>query len=285
MNTVSVFGESDNYFAGMDTAGGELEDLEFIAEGANLTTFQDGIISEEDIDLSQTYKLFIDAIPAFFEREEITADSLKEFLDSSIYAYYMPIYREHETVFLTIAKGSELNPEVNLNDEEKEWILERAGKWCVTEVSVPDDPQDSTLDYRRKMESYLEYKNIHNAEIYFVSWINPESLMNAVCFTGNKTETGKDEIIIVAVDFLTYDESGNLTVKKRGSDEYFDVTEAEYTYEELWERNKGTNKNPELSGGGGSASKRIPYGVYIAVAAGVIIIAGVIIFVRKKAQR
>ena len=40
INTIIVFGDFDINFAGMDDASEELVDLDFIAEGANLTSFQ-----------------------------------------------------------------------------------------------------------------------------------------------------------------------------------------------------------------------------------------------------
>ena len=279
----SVSAATDNVFVGMDTVA-ELDDLDFIAKEANMGEFEDGEILPGDLDFSRIQKIYIDTLPYLFNDEKLNAASLKELLNNSNYVYKMPIYREHETVFLTIAKGLELSPDVDLPEEGIAYIQERAGKWIVSDVGIPDKQLDPKEDYMGLMESYLKLKDIHNAEIYFVSSINPKSMMNAVCFTGKQTETGEDEIIFVAMDDLTYDKYGNLVVEVYETGEFLDISEAEYTYEELRKMNeeKTQNYNPELSGGVGGRSKITNYGVYFVIIAGTIIAAGTILFIRKK---
>ena len=286
INTIIVIGDFDINFAGMDDASEELVDLDFIAEGANLTSFQDGEITANDLDFSRIHKIYIDTLPYFFNEESITEESLKELLNNSDYVYYMPLYRESETVFLTIAIGKELNPNVEFSEESIARIQERAGRWCVTEVGLAKEPLDPSTDYIGLMDSYLALKGIHNAEVYFVSGINPESMINAVCFTGSNTETGEDEIFFVAVDSLQYDELGNLVSTKFGSDEYYDASEAEYTYEELREMGKEFELDPGLSGGaGGGAGKSINFGLYIVIIVGIIVLVGIIVVLAKKLVR
>lgn len=265
----NIWGDQDNIFVGMDTVD-ELDDLGFIAQEANITEFEDGEITVEDLDFSRINKIFVDTLPYFFNEQEIRADSLKALINGSDYVYYMPIYREHETIFLTIAKGQELSPDADLSEEGIAYIQERAGRWCVSEVGRADEVMDPAADYMGLMESYLDLRDIHDAEIYFVSRINPESVINAVCFTGDKTETGDDELIFVAVDKLKYDESGNLV-----------VDDAEYTYEELWEMNEKLDLNPEYSGGSSMQSHN-NIGVYITIAAGILLIVIIVLMIIRK---
>ena len=286
---------SDNVFVGMGDVEEVFVDYDRLVSGINLGSYKDGDMTEDELDFSRVQKIFIDTFPSIFEEEKINADALKYFLNNSNYVYYMPINRPHESLFLTIAKGLEVTEEdykyfeeVGMSDEEIAEAENDAGHWIITEVGLYDELQDASMDYMGLMESYLEYKNIHNAEVYFASNINPKSMITGIVFTGKQTESGEDEIIFVAVDTLQYDEAGNLiSIDKYAleDDGDYEIEDAEYTYEELRELSKNINLDPELSGGGGSTSKRIPYGVYIAIAAGAIIIAGVIIFVRKRAQR
>jgi len=271
-----VLGDSDNTFVGMDMAS-ELDDLDYIAQDANKTTFEDGEITADELDFSRIQKIYVDTLPYFFKDQTIDADSLKELINNANYVYYMPLYREHQTFFLTIAIGRELSPEGEalLTEEGKAHIRERAGRWIVSETAFSDVPLDPATDYMGLMESYLELKDIHNAEIYFVSRINPESRINAVCFTGKKTDSGDDEIIFVAVDKLKYDESGVL-----------DYSDAEYTYDELRKMNEEENMDPEYSGGGGGTGKRDISWIYIPIAIVVIVIAGTVFTsVRNRLKR
>ncbi len=272
----AVRGDSDNTFVGMDTAS-ELDDLDYILQDANGPKFEDGEITAEELDFSRIQKIHINTLTYFFKDQETDAGSIKEMLDDADYVYYMPLYREHQTIFLTIAIGRELSPEGEaiLTEEGKAYIRERAGKWIVSEVGISEEPLDPATDYMGLMESYLELKDIHNAEIYFVSRINPESMINAVCLTGKKTESGEDEMIFVAVDKLEYDESGVL-----------DYSDAEYTYEELRKMNEEDDWGPEYSGGGGGTGKRDISWIYIPIAVVVIAIAGTVFTsVRRKMRR
>ena len=168
-------------------------------------------------------------------------------------------------------------------------MLERVGRWFVSQVRIPDDPQNPSFDYMGLMESYLEYKNIHNSEVYFISRINPKSMITAAVITGKQNEQGEEEIIFVAVDTLQYDESGNLiSVEpyKVYDDGDFEIEDAEYTYEELRELSKEFDLNPGMAGGGGGGrAKRVNYGVYIAIAVGVIVLVGIIVVLVKKMVR
>lgn len=285
---------SDNTFVGTDTVDEVYVDLDIIMEESS-APYEDGALTLDELNFERTQKIFIDTLPYFFKEENVTADSLKELINNADYVYYMPIYREHETVFLSIAKGSEITEEdyqlfeqVSAPEEEIAKLERDVGRWCVTEIGIDEKTKDPSTDYIGLMESYLDYKDIHNAEVYFVSTINPKSPITAVVFTGKKTGPGEDEIIFVAVDSLQYDGFGNLISVEPyeyEDDGDYEIEDAEYTYEELRELSKQINLDPELTGGGGGISKRINYGVYIAIVAGVIIIAGVIILIRKRTQR
>ena len=277
---------SDNVFVGVETAT-EVDDLAFIAEDATgLGIYKDGDITVDELNLNLIQKIYIDTSDYLFENENITAESLEDLINNSNYVYHLPIYREHETLYLTIAKGLDLSPDVDLSDEGKAYVQERAGKWCVTGVGVTEEPRDPSTDYMGKMENYLELKGIHSAKVYFVSSINPSSMMNAVCFTGNKTPAGEDEIIFVAVDRLTYDELGNLVVTKRGDDEFYDISEAEYTYDELCELNKKQILKPGQSGGvGGVLIDKTGLWICIAMIAGAIVISAIVVIIYNKRKQ
>ena len=285
---------SDNTFIGTETVEELYEDLDIIIEESH-ASYQDGEISLEELNFSRTHKIFIDTLPYIFNEKTVTADTLKELLNNSDYVYYMPIYREHETVFLTIAKGLEITEsdyelfeKVSASEEEIARLERDVGRWNVTERGVTDEPRDPSMDYIGLMESYLDYKNIHNAEIYYVGMIHPRSLVTAVVFTGKKTESGEDEILFVAVDALKYDGSGNLISVDPyiyEDDGDFEIEDAEYTYEELRELSKEFDLDPGTAGGGGLVKKR-NYGVYAALIAGVVVIAiGITLITKKKLKR
>lgn len=286
--SINVFA-SDNVFVGSETVEEVYGDIDIILEESS-ASYKDGEITLEDLNFERTQKIFVDTLPYFFNEKTVTASSLKELIDNLDYVYYMPIFREHETVFLTIAKGLELSEsdyelleQVSAPDDAIAELERDIDRWCITGIGITDEPWDPSMDYIGKVDNYLTYKNIHNAEIYFVSRINPDSLISAVCFTGNKTESGEDEILFIAVDRLAYDESGQLVCKKRGFDDYYDVSEAEYTYEDLRTMNNRSIVDPEATGGGGGGLvKKGNYGVYAAIIAGVVVIAVVIVLITKK---
>ena len=287
---------SDNVFVGMETVEEVLVDYDRIVLGINLGVYKDGDMTEEDLDFSRVQKIFIDTLPDIFNDDNTSADTLKCFLDNSNYVYYMPINRQHESLFLTIAKGLEVTEEdykyfeeIKMTDEEIAEAEEDAGHWIVTEVGLYDEQRDSSMDYMGLMESYLEYKDIHNAEVYFVSNINPKSMITGVVFTGKQTDSGEDEIIFVAVDTLQYDGLGNLiSIEKYEleDDGDYEIEDAEYTFEELRELNKDNKLDSGLSGGGGGgAGKSINFGLYIVIIVGFIVLVGIIVVLAKKLVR
>ena len=290
-----VRADSDNIFVGTDTVDEVYEDLDIIMEESS-APYQDGELTPDELNFERTQKIFIDTLPYFFKEKKVTADSLKELINNSDYVYYMPIYREHETVFLTIARGSEITEEnyqlfeqVSITDEELARLERDVGRWCVTEIGV-DKPRNPSTDYIGLMESYLAYKDIHNAEVYFVSTINPKSPITAVVFTGKMTESGEDEIIFVAVDSLQYNGFGNLISVEPylyEDDGDYEIEDAEYTYEELRELSKEFDLGPGLSGGGGASQKHswIPIAAVIAVLCLGIVICTVLAGTNSKKEK
>lgn len=286
---------SDNVFVGKEDVEEIFVDYGRIVSGINLGTYKDGDMTEDELDFSRVQKIFIDTFPGLFKEEKTNAAALKNFLNNSNYVYYMPINRPQESLFLTIAKGLEVTEEdykyfeeVGMSEEEIAEAENDAGHWIITEVGLYDELQDASMDYMGLMESYLEYKEIHNAEVYFASNINPKSMITGIVFTGKQTESGEDEIIFVAVDTLQYDEAGNLiSIDKYEleDDGDYEIEDAEYTYEELRELSKEINLAQKLSGGSGGVVSKNNYVVYFAIIAGVIIIAGAIIFIRRKTQK
>ena len=141
------------------------EDLDIIMEESS-APYKDGELTLDELNFERTQKIFIDTLPYFFNEKEVTADSLKELINNFDYVYYMPIYREHETVFLTIAKGSEVTEEdyqlfeqVSVPEEEIAKLERDVGRWCVTEIGV-DNPRDPSTDYIGLMESYIDYSSL-----------------------------------------------------------------------------------------------------------------------------
>lgn len=156
---------SDNFFVGTDTVDEVYEDLDIIMEESS-APYKDGELTLDELNFERTQKIFIDTLPYFFNEKEVTADSLKELINNFDYVYYMPIYREHETVFLTIAKGSEVTEEdyqlfeqVSVPEEEIAKLERDVGRWCVTEIGV-DNPRDPSTDYIGLMESYIDYSSL-----------------------------------------------------------------------------------------------------------------------------
>lgn len=288
---------SDNVFAGTEMGEEIYEDLNIIIEESNgIASYKDGELTINELNFDWIQRIYIDTLPYFFTEEKITAESLKELIDESDYMYYMPVHREQETVFLNIAKGQELTEsdyelleQVSAPDDEIEKLERDVDHWCVMAVSISDGPTTPGEDYMGLMESYLEYKGIHNAEVYFVSRINPKSMMTGVVFTGNKTDSGEDEIIFVAIDTLQYDEEGYLiSVEMYEEDDGdFEVEDAEYTYAELRELSKEFDEmESDMAGGaGGGIGSSTNYGVYIAIIAGVILLVVIIALVAKKKMK
>ena len=264
---------SDNTFVGTDTMSEDLDTcIDDIIDASSISDI--GRLTEDEIEYSHTQKIFEVSPSDLFKEKSINSNSLKAIIENSEYFYEMRIYRRFETFYFTIEKGHEPDPELIKQglfpDEEIARMKENVGKWQVGGHGVSSYPLDPAGDYLGLMESYLQQKDIHNAEVYFIGpVVDPESTNYAVVLTGKTIESGEDEMIFVGLDMLGYDGEGNL-VYDWYDKQNPDYTEAEYTYKELRKMYKEKNQNPA---------------VYIAIAAGVISIAGVITIVRKRIQR
>ena len=241
--------DNDNTYAGMDTMEDDLNTCidDIIKHSDDFGSVQK--LKEEEIDFSRTRRQY-DVDPSIlFKERKATADSLKEIIENSEYAYFVLIYRGTETFNFIIEKGTEPDPEKvkqGLFTEEALAYFEKyLGKWHVTGSGDPYFYLEPKNDCFGLMEKYLELKDIHNAEIYFIGRVNNECAYYAVVFTGQKTESGEDEIIFVGVEQLEYDDQGNLVYNWYSSG-IRDYTEAEYTYAEMRKKYKGNLFNNQL---------------------------------------
>ena len=274
-----VRGDTDNTFVGgdPDSVAQELESVtDDIISKSDISPYS--MLTEDEIEYSHTKRLYIVSTSDLFKEKSITADTLKEIIENSEYVYFMKLYREKETFDLIISKGREPDPELVeqglFSDEELAYFENQVGKWKVSGYGVSDYPLDPSRDWYGLMESYLKQKGIHDAEIYFIDRINDESSHYAVVFTGEKAENGEDEIIFVGLDMLDYDRSGNL-IYQWFQESSPDFTKAEYTFEELWEKNEKMKRETALEG------RTIIPGI-IVVIVGVILIAGALFLLIRK---
>lgn len=236
--------DNDNTYAGMDTMEDDLNTCldDFIKKGEGFGSIHD--LSLDEIDFSRTRKLYIVDPSILFRNKKPTADLLKEIIENSEYVYEVLIYRGYETFDYTVSKGKEPDPNKEYSDESLAYLEKYAGKWHVTGYALPyyQNPKNDCLG---RLEKYLELKGIHNAEIYFIDRVNDECSYYAVIFTGQKTETGEDEIIFVGVEQLEYDDNDNLVYSWYNSG-IRDYTKAEYTYAEMRKKYKGNLFNNQL---------------------------------------
>lgn len=248
-----VLASDDNTFIGPETIEEDLSsDIDKILSAYWIVSSKDGILKKEDIDFRRAQKIYYVSPADFYKDKKVTAESLKEIINSSEYIYELKIEREHNTIHMTLGIGSEPDPELIekgiLTDDQIAYIKEKAGKWSVIshnalDVPVPDPAQNGIReqDDMEIMEAFLELENIHNAEIYFIGRLNNELAKYAVVFTGKKTETGEDEIIFVGVEQLEYDANGGLVYS--WYDGIHDYTKAKYTYAQVWKLYKRSSFN------------------------------------------
>ena len=285
-----VLASDDNTFIGPETIEEDLSsDIDKILSKYWIVSSKDGILKKEDIDFSRAQKIYYVSPADFYKDKKVTAESLKEIINSSEYIYELKIEREYNTIHMTLGIGSEPDPELIekgiLTDDQIAYLKEKAGKWSVIshnalDVPFPDPTQNGIReqDDMEIMEAFLELEDIHNAEIYFIGRLNNELAKYAVVFTGKKTETGEDEIIFVGVEQLEYDTNGELVYS--WYDGIHDYTKAKYTYAQVRKLYKRSSFNNRLLD---SIADLTGTGALVWICIAVVVVGGVVaIIVGKK---
>lgn len=156
----------------------ECEDI--ILESANriLKSQSKSQIDSEDIDYSKAIKIYVDV--NILENKKLDSKTLQTYAETAEYIYYLPIYVDGSSIYLTISKGKDVNERALsvLDDEDIEKLQNLVGKWYVPEIQI----YSYVVDYKNEVAITLNENNLENAQVYFFGGISGNiPLVAAIC--------------------------------------------------------------------------------------------------------
>lgn len=121
-------------------------------------------INKEGVNFADAYKVYIDY--DFFDDTEVTRVELQEKLSTLSEVWCIPVFYEEATVIVEVSRGLPLNEDkVHLmTEEQKQEIMENAGKWTVVRYSL----YDGMVDYKNYVEEKLQENTVSKREADYV---------------------------------------------------------------------------------------------------------------------
>lgn len=156
----------------------ECEDV--ILDSANriLKSQSKSQIDSEDIDYSKAMKIYVDV--NILENKQFDSKTLQTYAETAEYIYYLPIYVDGSSIYLTISKGKEVTERALsvLDEEDIEKLQNLVGKWYVPEIQI----YPYVVDYKNEVAITLNENNLENEQVYFFGGISGNiPLVAAIC--------------------------------------------------------------------------------------------------------
>lgn len=85
-----------------------------------------------DINYNNAFKIYVGT--NIFETDVTSIEEIPQVFGNDGYIYELPIYIDGSTLIVNIAKGQELNENIEFTEEERNNILNNIGKWQVTAI-------------------------------------------------------------------------------------------------------------------------------------------------------
>ena len=125
-------------------------------------------IDSDDIDYAKAIKIFVNA--NILDNEELDNEMLQNYLESAEYIYYLPVYVDGNSVYLTVSKGRELTERARtvLEQEDIERLESLVGKWFVPEIQI----YPYIVDFNNDVELSMKENGINEASIYYFGGIS-----------------------------------------------------------------------------------------------------------------
>lgn len=220
-----------NVIDGLDTVNEDLApDKEFLFEDAEKSLAgkfdEEFYISEADIEYGKAAKLYISMWNTDILKDtELSYDKFQECLNEAEYCYYIPVYHNNETAFLTVTIASALSDELknsgDFDEEQIEYWEKAAGHWHIQGVEI----WPYNFDYISHIESLLGQNNIENAEVYLLGGIGFGLNEVAVIFSDRNSEP---QFLILG----GFDENDNLISAEQPSAKLYSYAEIKKMVEE-----------------------------------------------------
>lgn len=262
----------DNYYEGDIESKEIMEDIDVILDDVNFCE-----ITQEEIDFDKSVRVYADVeLP---QKNLIDASDMRKYLNDYEYIYYVPASKKTGEYagdyYLTISKGKGITDEkaekLNFTDEQIDEIRKLEGKWNVPAVSVcknkETDPE--IIDYRERMEVFLNCYGIEKSENFFVGHTITKSSVMGICFA-----EGIEEPYYIAMDTINPDAKTQDEIK----DSVFSYEEAKaYTWEKHYD-----GESSEYDAGGTPNDDHSDNTMWWIFAVIVVVAAGTIVAVSKK---
>jgi len=214
-------------------------------------------ITQEELDPEKAIRVHSDLNP--FGSGIRTIEDLKRCIQDAPYVYYLPVYREDITYFLTISK--------------KGGTSEAAGHWTVPAVGEVQSGGNLHADYRRDLEVFLELTGIENKDIYYIGWHSTTTNVAAVLMEKGSTEISDENVSFVLLSKIDPDHP-----------EEIDPGKVMLPYSEIKEIVLEEWKGASYGGGGGAGAKWYQ-NVWLYIGCAVILAIAITVIVRKKKTR
>ena len=250
-----------NVFVGSDEADEIFEDMDLILEDVGLDVTQEEI--EKHMDKIIREYVGVDILKSNIK----SADEMRRTLKDADYIYILPIFTKNADYELFLQRGLPGLEGANLEEDRKEYVERRTGRWCVPTIGACEIDGDPPIpDYQENMDTFLKFYGIENSETFFLRGKKSNSRIMAVCFTeeGEKKDDGPYYVALNKI---------NPAAKTKE-----EVERAVFTYDEMKEYAKAN-----VPSGGGPGVTEIEA---ILILAGAVAAAAVIAaFVRKNRKR
>lgn len=212
-------------------------------------------ITEEELILENAIRVHSDLDP--FRSGLHTIDDLKECIQDAPYVYYLPVYKENVTYFLTISK--------------KGGTSEAAGHWTVPAVGEVQTGGNLHADYQRDLNVFLELTGIENKDIYYIGWHSTTTNVAAVLMEKGSTEINDENVSFVLLSKIDPDHP-----------EEIDIGKVMLPYSEIREIVLEEWKGSSYGGGGGAGATKWYQSVWIYIGCAVILAIVITMIIRKK---
>lgn len=166
-----------------DNAEELYENKELILETANkmLPPQIKTKISSDDIDFGKALRVYVDT--DILNDSEMTVEKIHSYAENSDYIYYLPVYLENMSVFLTISKGLGVTERARgiLDEESIQRLEDLEGKWYVPQVEV----FRGQIDYLSLMNVVIDNNNLDVSEVLFFGGISGNMPLVAACINNS----------------------------------------------------------------------------------------------------
>lgn len=169
-------------------------------------------VTPEQLDFSAAYR--IDTESTVFQQNLTSAQALTAALEQAdSYLWELPVSSGDKTYVLTLTVGAPVNPDADLTEQDRQYLLEREGKWHISGITADGDQpyigerlqalaaaRDGSVCYVMDADSHCTFAILSEADALTSAVV----LRGSLSVTDQRTQTAK-QIAFAPETFYPYD--------------------------------------------------------------------------------